>query len=743
MPDTMVNVDREEQILKAVARIERSSLSPEIYIKRYGIPFSIAQFYRYRSRLSEKGEEGLKDGRQDGNNRKLGKNEIAFLRGFVKGKTIVSPSEAQREVASEFGTMIHRSTMSRVLKKMEVATGRPVREVSKKERVSCAGFELIAALAVHLGWPEHTTRFVVDVINSRGSEPQPDDPPNRNGRNSKGQFTKRYNQRASVRKMRFASIELKRSKKDLRRMDLFHTSPKNLERKTLAALALPLVTLNGEVRHVNAAVGNALEGFCGFNYKQGTLDRFLRELKYIGASESLLGGQVKFWHATWGRSETELEMPFLCFYIDGNTKPVWSTKRVRKNKVTMWGRVMGCLEQVFVHDCFGRPIYFETYSGHGPMGVYTLSMMEKVERYMEGVSENRQVSRVLVMDSASNSVETLRAFASQSRYHYITPLDDNQWSARKVRQEGNPERYRWGDATLYECEIELEDSKEKGYLLLVRAIRIEWDYGKRTVLLTSLPVSTVGASLVVKAYFDRWPQQELTFRSMKKFASLHRVAGYGKMSVEDPIVKAKQEELKEKIQVLRDKLKSPLAEIAQKTTALTALIEEERTLRVKGRIKEGERILGKKDAEALKACTSKIRRVQRSMKDIEKSYEKEFRNLRRYEASWMRLQGKEFIYKVDVELDQILTYFRVSLSNLCAYFLKEFLQMGPLSFTTLMQSVLLLDGDVEETQEQRRVVLKRNRKDPVMMERLEAGLAKLNLLSLFTITGKRYQFSLS
>jgi len=74
-----------------------------------------------------------------------------------------------------------------------------------------------------------------------------------------------------------------------------------------------------------------------------------------------------------------------------------------------------------------------------------------------------------------------RAFASQRRYHYITPLDDNQWSARKVRQEGSPERYRFGDATLYDCEIELKDSKEKGYLLVVRAIRIEWDYGKRTV----------------------------------------------------------------------------------------------------------------------------------------------------------------------------------------------------------------------------------------------------------------------
>ncbi|MCP4139978.1 MAG: hypothetical protein GY755_06760 [Chloroflexi bacterium] len=95
---------------------------------------------------------------------------------------------------------------------------------------------------------------------------------------------------------------------------------------------------------------------------------------------------------------------------------MWSKHRVKKNKVTMLGRVMGCLEQVFLHDSHGRPIYFETHSGHGPVGVYTLSMMDKVEQYMKTVIGTAQVSRVLVMDSASNSVETLRAFASQDRF---------------------------------------------------------------------------------------------------------------------------------------------------------------------------------------------------------------------------------------------------------------------------------------------------------------------------------------
>ena len=30
-----------------------------------------------------------------------------------------------------------------------------------------------------------------------------------------------------------------------------------------------------------------------------------------------------------------------CYYIDGNVKPLWSSKRCRKGKVTMLGRVMG------------------------------------------------------------------------------------------------------------------------------------------------------------------------------------------------------------------------------------------------------------------------------------------------------------------------------------------------------------------------------------------------------------------
>ncbi|MGA1871924.1 MAG: hypothetical protein ACMUJM_25690, partial [bacterium] len=156
----------------------------------------------------------------------------------------------------------------------------------------------------------------------------------------------------------------------------------------------------------------------------------------------------------------------------------------------------------------------------------------------------------------------------------------------------------------------------------------------------------------------------------------------------------------------------------------------------------GKLILGKEERETLRKCMREIRGAQRRIKAIEKSHEKEFKRLHHYEAQWMRLQGKETVYKVDVELDQILTYFRVSLSNLCAYFLKEFFRMGPLCFSTLMQSVLFLDGYIEETKQLRKVTLIKNVKDPKMMKKLEAALTKLNTLSLRTLSDKCYQFSL-
>jgi hypothetical protein len=110
---------------------------------------------------------------------------------------------------------------------------------------------------------------------------------------------------------------------------------------------------------VNRVKGNDLTFLCGYNYKEASLDRYLRELKYLKISEQLIAATAKFWIDFW-RNESKEKTYFVCYYIDGSTKALWSSNSCYKGKVTMLGRVMNCLENVFIHDGKGHPIYFQT-----------------------------------------------------------------------------------------------------------------------------------------------------------------------------------------------------------------------------------------------------------------------------------------------------------------------------------------------------------------------------------------------
>jgi len=473
------------------------------------------------------------------------------------------------------------------------------------------------------------------------------------------------------------------------------------------------------------------------------LNKFLAELKYLGLSEYLLRHQMEFWQKVWSEHPIgEMKLPLLCYYVDGNTKALWSKKHVKKNKVTMLGRVMGCIETLFVHDSFGRPVYFASYPGRAPMGEYILGLFQKIEKSLEGPGEVLPVNRAIVMDGASNSVRTLRAFAAQQKYHYITSLDNNQWDGRKIRLEGPPRRYEYGQATLSDCEIELEDSQEKGYLINSRAIKIEWDYGKRTVLLTSLDPSVVGTSEVVRAYFDRWPNQELQFRSMKKVVSLNRVAGYGKQQQEDRKVVEKQKELQRKITTLREQLADLCCEIEQGEEVIAQLVKEERKLRAVSRIEDGKRILPEKKNERFEEIGRQIAKKQREIKKVMTPKAAEFRRLGKLQREWLRLQGKESVYKIDVELDMIMTFYRIGLVNLYSYLATELFGGERVSMSRMVESIMHLPAVIEERRNTKIVILRYNEKEPDMMRRLEKAIDKINSLGAKTLGGKSYQFAI-
>jgi transposase len=749
--------ERTQVITSYLKRIKASGLSIQEFIEKYDVPFSVAQCYRYKKRFERDGLQGLHDGRTEGNHRRLTSEAASFLLGFHAANPNAKLTDYQAALRANIELQVDLATLSRFFSARDVSLAKPKPPAIETFENPYGGFEIIAALAWHLKWPEYTARQIQQAASQL--EPPPKGRPHadqtleRRGRDARGHFTARYNQRLDIRRNKFAAIADKRQGKDLSHLRICQNEVDTLARKALAMLALPVVTLNGTLRSVNTPLGNALGDFAGYNYMDATLEKFLRELKYLGLAETFVRGQVGFWQQRWraaGLDSQREHGPLLCYYVDGHTKALWSSKRVHKNKVTMLGRVMGCLEQVFVHDGLGRPTYFETYSGRAPWGEYVLSLFEKIEKHLEEPAPKLPVIRLLVLDGANNSVKTLRAFAAQDKYYFVTTLDKNQWQPRRLRSEGPKHRYEDGHAFVSDCEIELADSTDKGYLVVVRAIKIEWDDGKITVLITNLPAKILDASRVAKTYFERWPLQELWFRDAKEFGALHRVAGYGKKLLDDETVRIKQKDLQGKIAALRNRLQQPLTQLSERDQQLHTWIEKERRLRVQSRVVDGQRQMNPRQAQELDECRLAIAAIEREKRKIRQPDQKLFNRLKRHEQEWLRLQGKEKIYKVDVELDQILTYFRVAFVNLCTYFQMKFLSNLSLTknatkrmtLATLLHRIFSLPATIEQTAEWRRVYLQRNHKDKAMMAVLEQVIPKLNALNLRHANGCRLEFFL-
>jgi hypothetical protein len=602
-------------------------------------------------------------------------------------------------------------------------------------------------LAYHLGWPQR----VADVIEKQLGNLKRTQKFKKNlrlvdskGRDSRGRFTKKYNRRRDVRRNKFASISEKQSRKNWGSMSILKCKRSTILRKNLALLSLPIVTMNGTVRNIDGALGQSLKDLCGFDYKQSTVAKHMAELKYLGLSTHLLYESTQFWRDLWGKDlANSITGPLVCYYIDGNTKPLWSSFRVKKNKVTMLGKVMGCIEHVFIHDGLGHPVYFETYSGHAPVGEHILGLFEKIDNVLSDVPGlGGRVRRAIVMDGANNSVRTLRSFATQEKYHYITTLDDNQTTARNVIAAGEPLRYRYGKATLKELSIELLDSKEK-FLIRVRGVRVSWDNGRTTTLITSLPPKLVDSSELTQSYFKRWPCQEIQFKNKKAAVSLNRVVGYGKKEITNPLVLEKQQRAKERIDELTKKLFTPLKQIGAHEKIIAEIIPQERKIKAKSKIVNGVRVLSKSLDKKLKVHGKQIRSHQAAIKKIEGIYTKDLKSLRKHQKEWLRLQGKEQEYEADVELDQILTFYRVSLANLYAYFVKNCLGESSISMLTILSKIIHLQAEIKEADGIRKITLQVNKKDPKMMEKLAGAINIINALNIIGPKGLRMKFDFS
>ena len=103
---------------------------------------------------------------------------------------------------------------------------------------------------------------------------------------------------------------------------------------------------------------------------------------------------------------------------------------------------------------------------------------------------------------------------------------------------------------------------------------------------------------------------------------------------------------------------------------------------------------------------------------------------------------KDGVYKVDVELDQIVTFHRVSLAHLYAYFIKHFLGSDFISMMNLLHKVIHIHASIKETADTRKIILDYNKKDRLTMNKLANAIKKINSLNVIGPQGKRMEFFL-
>jgi hypothetical protein len=743
----MAKDKRLSSILKFFKKVEKSCLSAKKYFATHETPMSIVQYFRLKKRFHEHGDVGLIDQRHAGNARKVTSEQVKLMRGIFAYNRHLSSQALQDELRSQWKIELSPRRIDQLRQQFHLTRVAAAPE-QKKETVQFAGIEIFSALAHYVGilkhWSTTIQQRLQQVKQTRRYDGDSGGDDYNYARHRDGTFSPRYNRIARVRRMKFASIEEKIKDKSFSRLSLYQLEAANLNRKNLAVLLLPLVTNNGAVRNLDKPLSNALEYACGYNYKNATIDRYLRELKYLQVSADLIHCNARFWSRFW-KKYAAADHQLACYYIDGNVKPLWSSKRCRKGKVSMLGRVMNCLEQVVIHDGLGHPLYFQTFSGYADLQKHALQAMQQLDELCGEEHPRRtrksRCTRALIFDSAANAVQTLRAFA-KSKYHYITILDANQIHPRKFKHLSPSQRYGYGDATVMDGEIELIDSKESKYIFESRAVQVQWDNGKSCCLVTSIPKTLLAASEVVKAYFDRWPYCEKQFAMMNAAVCFFQIVGYGKKLLDDDNMLERMKELQTELRQWHDELKEPLAQIADKEQQLQKLFAAERRFKENSKIKNGKRIQSQDNKKALAICQRQIGKIQREIKAIEKPFQKQFNLLRQQSKEFARIQGKKEVYHVDVELDQLLTSFRLTLANLLVFLAKEILEETAVEMNTLIQSILYLPGRIEHDSGRRKVYIKKNDKDSKFMIKLAHGLSKLNSLNIRHPSGAIYEFEL-
>lgn len=693
-------------------------------------------YYALKKKYEEQGLGGLipqkqNCGRKAEKSNPAVRNYIKQLKQNVPG---ITGGEIQTKIKERYGIDLSCSQISRVSQQLGLETklGRP--GVRRETELQYAGLFILLAAILETGFNEEllaAQKQVTGVSSSKSHQ-------HRNGiQEGKGLFSKNgegkfrsypletatdYEQNGFI-SNRFKSVTERVKTRDLSRLAIVQANDHTLTQKNLAILSLPIITSHSRVIEINETLGNELKYFAGYDYRGTTLDKYLRELKYLRCSDFLMQRLANFWYRRW-EQKTASAVTQLCYYFDGYRKPLWSKYRVRKSKVSKIGRVMGCLEQVYVHSDQGHPILLQTYAGGANLAEAITSLNNQIEQIIPS-----PCSRIALFDGAANSIDFFETFGEQD--YFICLLDTNQYH-QDLSDITIKSKVESAEAIYLEGEKRLQNSKTKQWYTARIPLYKKRTSDKYIAFVTNIPHIKMAAQQVIAIYYNRWPNQEHQFRELNMGGDLNTNYGFGKTRVINVVVQHKKKYLEEQIELKQLKIKEIWGKISaialaidhqqetlanRKRSNQSAIVTLENKITVGGRPRDVSKIL-----KRLNSIYSQQEKIQTAVLKQEfhgKLRIEQLRNqlnrqeelLKRHQAEYERIKDKEMVYENDVELDQLLGIYKIALANLSAYVLKEYFSDTVLSLEKLFRKVYQRPGKLIIEGQKAQVEIYLNKKD--------------------------------
>lgn len=751
-----VLLDQARLIETAIIEIRDHGQRIETVFAKYNLNYKSKTYYALKKRYDDHGIEGLISQKHKcGRKKKQQCDEYSFIVSLKKRYPQLTAIQVQEQLQKSLNKTLSKSQINKILRKdnLQNKIGAPktkepqIDQQVEEREINYAGLIFLMAAAHETGFNDSLADFQQDIISrvNENSEDTTQQLPNieEDGVFSKdinGKFTtyapdtRKYGEVSN----RYKSVKERIKNRDLKKLRIVISTNQTLIRKNLAILSLPAITRHGRFTELNETTGNELFFFTGYDYRTSTIDKYMRELKYLQSSQELTEKMAGFWYKLW-ESKTADKIKQVCYYFDGNRKPLWSSYPIKQSKVSMVGRVMGCLEQVYIHSSNGHPLMLQTFSG----GIHLPTAIKLLHSQMDRVIPH-DVSRISIFDAAANSVDFYESFKDDE--YFICVLDSDQYnqdlSDFKITNE-----YQTESGIYVEASKSLKNSKNRQLFKVRTPLYKKNNSEKYVAFVTNIPQEIMDAKTIVISYYQRWPCQENGFRDLNSGGNLRTNYGYGKTKVINVVVQNKKKYLQEQIQVKQSKIENltqqqenikidiarEISENLQKIKEndhqideLKKKIEADPTVANLRQFLNKLEKLFKQQADYQVSLVKKELQLTEKLKKLESQKKRNESLKQKHEKEFNRINGKEIVYENDTELDQILGIYKISYANLSAFVLKEYFDGMTLSLEKLVNKVYKRPGKIISTDEKKEVTIYLSAKDKKMSKLIADACERIN-----------------